>query len=422
MIITVEQGDTLSLISEQYGIPVEKIAADNGIYNGFLVTGQSLYIGIPSKSTIISRSTDTKIISEEFGTSQKQILRNNYILGGKQEIPLGTYLVIDYSNPPDKEKIIGGYAYDFISTERLFSVINYLTYIMPFTYGFTPEGNLIAPNDEYILSASKWYGIKSLLHISTLTDEGYFDSMLPSYIFESNDVQNTLIGNIINTVTDKGYDGVDIDFEYLTLQQKEGYISFIANLSQALHNIGKILVVAVPPMTSRDQRSILVDGIDYLSLGLYADFILIMAYEYGYRFGPPLAISPINQVTRVLDYAVSVIPENKILLGISNYGYDWTLPFIRGESDAPSISTVRAIELAEKYGAEIMFDEVAMAPYFFYIDENGRVHEVWFEDARSFEAKTNLIKQYNLAGGFIWDLMRDNPQGFVTINSAIKIE
>ena len=146
-----------------------------------------------------------------------------------------------------------------------------------------------------------------------------------------------------------------------------------------------------------------------------------MTYEYGYRFGPPLAISPINQVTRVLDYALTVIPNEKILLGNSNYGYDWTLPYVRGVSDAPSISTVEAVELAKKYGSEIQFDDVAKAPFFFYTDDFGQSHEVWFEDARSFGAKMDLIKEYNLAGGFIWDLMRDNPQGFVTINSLIKI-
>ena len=92
-----------------------------------------------------------------------------------------------------------------------------------------------------------------------------------------------------------------------------------------------------------------------------------------------------------------------------------------GKSDAPSISTVEAIELAKKYGAEILFDEISMAPYFFYTDNEGNEHEVWFEDARSFKAKIDLIKNYNLAGGFIWDLMRDNPQGFVTVNSLVKI-
>ncbi|MBQ8758723.1 MAG: glycoside hydrolase, partial [Clostridia bacterium] len=223
-------------------------------------------------------------------------------------------------------------------------------------------------------------------------------------------------------VLEKGYEGVDIDFEFLPFEARGGYIEFTRKLSDALHEIGKILVIAVPPKTSDEQEGLLVEGIDYAALGENADYILSMTYEYGYKFGPAMAIAPINQVRLVLDYAITRIPNEKLLLGISNYGYDWTLPFVRGESDAPSLSTVEAIELAKRYGSEIMFDDISMAPYFFYTDEEGRAHEVWFEDARSFKAKIDLIEEYNLAGGFIWDLMRDNPQGYVTINSLVKIK
>lgn len=146
-----------------------------------------------------------------------------------------------------------------------------------------------------------------------------------------------------------------------------------------------------------------------------------MGYEWGYRYGPPLAVAPISSVRRVIDYAISRIPAEKILLGISNYGYDWTLPYISGFSDAPSVSPLEAVNLARRYGSDIMFDEEAASPYFFYTDEDGNEHEVWFEDARSFEAKIELIKEYDLAGGFIWELSRENPQGYVTINGKIEI-
>lgn len=280
MIITAEQGDTLSLLSEQYGIPIKKIAADNGITDNVIVPGQALYIGIPSESLTLLTNDTVSNISNEYKISEKQLFRNNFILGGRNDIPLGTFIVLDYQAQPDAEKIIGGYAYDFISTQRLFSVINYLTYIMPFTYGFTSNGMLISPDDTFILSTAKKTNVKALMHISTLTSEGYFDSSLPSFIFEDEQVKNRLINNIIEKVSSLGYDGVDIDFEYLTLSQKEGYIAFTKQLSDALHALGKILVIAVPPMTSREQRGVLVDGIDYESLGENADYVLIMAYEY----------------------------------------------------------------------------------------------------------------------------------------------
>ncbi len=421
MIITVNSGDTLYSLSRQYALPVEKIISDNGITDEILVTGQSLIIEIPESSVTTSEETTVGEISREYGIDERQLFRNNYILGGRQQIPKGTYLALTYKDAPNEQKIIGGYAYDFIGTDRLYEVINYLTYIMPFTYGFTGSGELITVDDRFIIETAREAGTKVLMHISTLTDEGVFDSNLPSLIFENNEVQTALLDNIISEVILKGYDGVDIDFEFLPLSEKEGYISFTRMLSERLREIGKILVIAVPPKNSDEQEGLLVEGIDYSALGENADYIMIMAYEYGYKFGPAMAIAPTNQVRNVLDYAVTKIPSEKILLGISNYGYDWTLPYVRGESDAPSISTTEAVNLANEYGAEILFDTLSSAPYFFYTDSEGLVHEVWFEDARSFEAKMNLIKEYNLAGGFIWDLMRENPQGYVTINSLTKI-
>lgn len=422
MIITVKSGDTLYSISKEYGVPVSKLSSDNGITDDSLVIGQSLIIAIPEKAFTTYSQTTADAVSRQNSISKKELFRNNYILSGKEEIPPQTFIAISYKDAPSEQKIIGGYAYDFIATDRLLSVINYLTYIMPFTYGFTPEGSLIPPDDKYIIDAAKSASVGVLMHISTLTQDGYFDNNLPSLIFENEASKQNLIDNIILNVIEKGYDGVDIDFEYLTSSQKDLYADFSLELSQRLHEIDKILVIAVPPKTSDEQDGLLVEGIDYEALGKAADYVLVMAYEYGYKFGPAMAIAPVNQVRKVLDYAVTKIPNTKLLLGISNYGYDWTLPFVRGESDAPSISTTEAIELAKKYGSEIMFDDLAKAPYFFYTDESGLSHEVWFEDARSFEAKMNLIKEYNLAGGFIWDLMRENPQGYVTINSLVEID
>ena len=421
MIITINANDTLYSISKKYAIPIQKIIADNGILNETLAVGQSLILNTAKRAETTSSETNVSSVAEENDISEKTLYRKNYILKGLPQIEKGTYLVFEYEKEPTIRKIIGGYAYDFISPERLMSVINYLTYIIPFTYGFTPDGELIKPNAEYILKKAYESSVRSLMHISTLTENGNFDSNLPSLLFSKPKTQDTLINNIINEINEKGYAGADIDFEFLPYYEKENYVNFIKKLSERLQELDKILIVAVPPKTSDKQTGLLVEGIDYGALGKYADYILIMAYEYGYKFGPPLAIAPIDKVKDVLDYAKTIIDSEKLLLGISNYGYDWTLPYVKGESDAPSISTVTAIELAKKYGSEIMFDEKSMAPYFFYTDEKGNVHEVWFEDARSYKTKIELIEEYNLAGGFIWDLMRENPQGFVTINSLIEI-
>lgn len=124
-----------------------------------------------------------------------------------------------------------------------------------------------------------------------------------------------------------------------------------------------------------------------------------------YKYGPNMAVAPINMVRRVVDYAITEIPPEKIDLGIPNYGYDWPLPFIRGETVARTIGNVEAVQIAIRHGAVIQFDDTAQSPFFRYI-EDGIEHEVWFEDVRSITAKFDLITEYNLRGAGYWQLMR----------------
>ncbi len=124
-----------------------------------------------------------------------------------------------------------------------------------------------------------------------------------------------------------------------------------------------------------------------------------------------MAVAPLNKVREVVEYALTVIPAQKIHLGIPNYGYDWTLPFVRGASQAAILGNVQAVQLAIANNVPIQFDEVAMSPYFFYeTAAKGSLasvrHEVWFEDARSISEKLQLVEQYGLRGLSCWQIMQ----------------
>ncbi|WP_367276476.1 glycosyl hydrolase family 18 protein [uncultured Oscillibacter sp.] len=141
-----------------------------------------------------------------------------------------------------------------------------------------------------------------------------------------------------------------------------------------------------------------------------------------YTYGPPMAVAPLPNVRAVLDYAVTEIPAEKIFLGIPNYGYDWPLPFIQGETRAQSISNQRAIELAIQYGVPIQYDETAQSPFFRYTDAGGTAHEVWFEDARSMDAKLRLVAEYGFQGAGFWNLMRPFSQVWLVLDSLYDVE
>lgn len=134
-----------------------------------------------------------------------------------------------------------------------------------------------------------------------------------------------------------------------------------------------------------------------------------------------MAVAPLPNVRRVVEYALTEIPAEKLWLGIPNYGYDWPLPFRQGVTKATSISNQYALQLALRYGVEILFDDTAQTPWFRYTDEQGVEHEVWFEDARSIYAKLNLISEYHLSGAGYWNMMRPFTQNWQVLASLYQI-
>ena len=92
-------------------------------------------------------------------------------------------------------------------------------------------------------------------------------------------------------------------------------------------------------------------------------------------------------------------------MGVPNYGYDWKLPYVRGESKAVTIGNIEAIQIALRNDSQIFYDETAQSPYFSYVAD-GITHEVWFEDARSMLAKYRLVREYGLHGIGCWQIMQ----------------
>lgn len=363
-------------------------------------------------------------IASRFGITPNQLWRNNPQLGGKGELVPGQELVISLPAPTLGSIDVGGYAYPNIDRDVLRKTLPYLTYLTLFTYGIRDDGTLIGIEDEELIELARSYGVAPIMLVSTLTEEGTFSNALAADLLSNPAMQARLIADIARTLTEKRYAGVDIDFEYVPSEFAAAYVQFIEALHAALSPNGYKVFVALAPKTSATQPGLLYEGHDYAGLGNAADAALLMTYEWGYTYGPPMPVAPINRVREVVDYALSVIPSEKLILGIPNYGYDWRLPYVAGESKAQSLSNVAAVDLALQRHAAIDFDQTAQSPYFrYFVRENGEPieHVVHFEDARSINAKLRLIAEKNLRGGNVWNIMRYFPQLWLVLNNLFNI-
>ena len=342
-------------------------------------------------------------IGKNYGVSVDQLVRANGIDPYKYLV-VGDSLIVPSTRDKNGSLRVNGYAYPFIDREALRKSLPYLTYLSIFSYGVTAEGGLVPPQgDEELIRAALAAGVQPMLVLTTVDDSGGFNSERAVSIMESDAYRARLAEQLKAVVEQKGYYGVDVDMEFIPGRLRQNYVDFVAYLERELapHPV----FVALAPKTSRDQRGLLYEAHDYAGMGAAADRALVMAYEWGYTYGPPMAVAPFSKVEQVMNFAVEEIPTHKILMGIPNYGYDWRLPYEKGRP-ARSIGNYEAVALARKYGAEIQYDETAQTPWFRYYNHRGEQHEVWFEDARSYQAKLGLAANLGVKGISIWNIMR----------------
>ena len=422
MIHVVQPGDSIYSIARRYNISPQKIIIDNELQNpNVLVPGQTLVILIPETVHVVQPGETLSQIAQRYNTTTAELLQLNPSIDFADEIMPGDQITI--MNREEKRGPISvlGYAYPNIDRTVLMKTLPYLTYLTLFTYGITEEGDLIDIDDEELIRTAREFGVAPLMLISTLTEEGTFSNELAHVILNDPVAQNNLIDNILQNLREKGYYGLDIDFEYVLPEDEEAFINFIQNVNDRISPEGYVLFTALAPKISADQPGLLYEAHNYPRVGEASDNVLLMTYEWGYTYGPPMAVSPVDRVREVLDYAVTEIPRDKIYMGIPNYGYDFILPYVQGESRADSLSNEGAVDLAAKVGATIQYDEVSQAPYFIYYDDQGRQHRAWFEDARSILAKLDLFSEYGFEGVGYWNIMRYFPQNWLVLSNLYDI-
>lgn len=420
----VQKGETLFSIAQQYGVSARLLQKLNEApADGTLVPGQTLVVLLPEKTHVVRRGDTVWSIAREHGISTRELYQNNIFLQGQGALIPGEELILSLQDVHREGSLgVNGYAYPFINGDLLRQVLPYMTYATPFTYGIGAEGSLVALRDEGILAAAGQYSVLPWMHLSTMTEEGRFSSARAEALLKNNARQETLLGQIKEILKEKGYGGLDVDFEYIRPELGAAYAAFVDRLRRELNPLGCSVLVALAPKTSAGQRGLLYEAHDYAALGRAANGVLLMTYEWGYTAGPPMAVAPLDKVRQVVDYALTEIPAEKLFLGVPVYGYDWPLPFREGVTRGESVSPQDALALARRHGAEIRYDETAQAPWFRYTAAEGREHEVWFEDARSSYAKFRLAAEKGLQGVGLWNLMRPAPQTYLALHGGFEIE
>jgi spore germination protein len=351
------------------------------------------------------------------------ILRNNPYLSDREFLYVGETIVISYQTNKIRTIATSGYTFSYIDKSVLIKTLPFLTYLTIFNYRATSEGEIITiADDADVIQLAKTYGVAPMMFVSTITEEGTIIREVTQNILNNSSVQDRLIDNILQMIKTKGYYGVNMYIEDITPDNISSIVEYIKKASAIFRPEGYRVLVTTTPIMNIQGPIVSFEKLDYSRLSGYVDGILFASYDWARFYSYPSSIFPVNILRELLDYVTSIIPPELLFLGITTLGYDWTLPYVPGATEATAIANNNAIQIAADNNIPIQFNEAAQSPFFYYMDSDGILHLVWFNDARSFEARAGLVAEYDLQGLSLWTIMRFDTQMWFIINTQYYIQ
>lgn len=236
---------------------------------------------------IVKPNDSVDSIAESFGVPVESLIYNNQ-LDAPYRLAVGQALLVPSDGTDEtffKRSIrSGGYAYPYINPDVLEETLPWLTELFVFSYGFDADGTILPPypDDSFMIEKAKEHAVKPVLTLTPRDAENAFNNVLINEVINDEEKTSALINNLVDVVLEKGFEGVDLDFEYILPQDRLPYVRFVQQVRAAINAIGYEVSVALAPKTSAGQRGVLYEGKDYPGLGEAADSVLLMTYEWGY--------------------------------------------------------------------------------------------------------------------------------------------
>ncbi len=283
--------------------------------------------------------------------------------------------------------------------------------------------------------------------IPTITD-GTAKAVLAGLIAQPS-TRSQIVATITALVLKNNYDGIDLDFEGFAFvdgtaswnSTRPNWVSFIQELSTSLHALGKVLSVTTPvlfdPVSGKKGYYVF----DWASISPFIDRLRIMTYDYS--TSNPGPIGPLTWIEQSLQYAISVVPASKIYVGVAGYGRDWVTKVV-GICPSQYSSTVvagakaatfvmsKAAGLAASYFAvptyNQAFGEVNFTYEKTYVGQTSSglatictaTRTAWYQDARSYAARAQLVAKYHLGGIAAWTFGMEDPAANIAVRQVAQ--
>jgi spore germination protein YaaH len=245
---------------------------------------------------------------------------------------------------------------------------------------------------------------------------GGYDKSAAAAILASPDSRRQHIANLVALVVDKGYDGIDLDWEGLKASDRDRFATFVAELAAALHAKHRFLSIAVFPKTSEPGRWDNPIAEDYARIGAAVDEFKIMTYNYSGSWSAPGPQAPAAWLNAVLTFAESTVAPAKISMGVPFYGYDWH------NGSTSTFLESNAVTAAATYNLEVARERRSNEAQLTFTDSGGVSHVAIYQDPAAISTKLRSLadKHPHIAGIAIWVMGQEDPSFWTVIEEKLR--
>jgi spore germination protein YaaH len=267
------------------------------------------------------------------------------------------------------------------------------------------NGNVVSKADPAYVQEAKRRGIRVEPLFSNGFDPDRTRAFLANPVFRARSV-NRLLGYC----RDLGLDGINIDFENVYDEDRDGLTAYVEELTRALHGIGLRVSIDVTVLSDKPNWSACYDR---KSLGRIVDAVVLMAYDENWRGGPASGpVASIGWVEAAVRELAALVPPNKTWLGVPFYTREWEESLVEGawqKTGARALSMADAEDRLAANGAEVSWNEET-GTYYGEYRKNGKRYRIWLEEERSLSLKASLVGRYGLGGIAAWRRGFEKPE------------
>ena len=283
IVYVVKPNESVYGITQRYGMDPQTIIEDNELQDpDNLAAGQTLVLMTDSIPHVVQRGQSLYTIARGYGVMPAELQAANPQLSDPNRLEVGQIINVPVPAVRYGSISVNGYAYPGINAQVLGKTLPFLTYLSIFAYMARPDGTLSDMDETPLIRQARDAGVAPLMVVTNMVEGAGFSSDLAQGGYSTTrGCRPPLLNSIVQTLKEKDYYRLNIDFEYIYPEDGDAYDTFVQRAVETLHPLGYIVTTSVAPKTGADQRGLLYEAHRYPVHGEWADYVIPMTYECG---------------------------------------------------------------------------------------------------------------------------------------------